>query len=245
MLVQDTKPRNRRRVLFSWLMAKIIEDLDDFVTYVNTLYNTSSTAPSSTEEDYLVWQNIANIAVSVWENEEGIFWNELFVKLADAATGDKTTSAGDYSYAVPDDFRFPASGLVWLGTNTNKIAYKVIKQEQVQLLENDLGYWCYFLQDGSPTLEFNRNLTINGGETISYNYYKHATKLTTGSSVLEMSDPMFAVYFTLAELRKEEGNSMELQMASQKLEGMKTRNTTPTWMQNDSFLTNADDGFGY
>lgn len=229
----------------SFFMAKIIEDLDDFISYVNTLYNTSSTAPTSGEEDYIVWTALANIAVSVWENEDGILWSELFVKLADAATGDKTTSAGDFSYSVPTDFKFPASGIVWVGSGTNKTAYKVIKQHDVQLRETDRENWCYFLLDGSPTLEFNPNLTIGGGETISYNYYKNATKLTTGTSTFEMSDPMFAVYMTLAELKKEEGNSGELAMASQKLEAMKTKNIMPTWNEEDSFLNNAEVGFGY
>lgn len=226
-------------------MAKVIEDLDDFIEYVDTVYNTSDDPPVSGETDYTVWTALANIAVSVWENEEGILWNELFVKLVDAATGDKTTSAGDYSYVVPTDFRYPASGYVWLGTGTNKVAYQIIKQKDVQLQENNRGNWCYFLLDGSPTLEFNPNLNITGGETINYNYYKNATKLTTGTSTFEMSDPMFAVYYTLAELKKEEGNAGELAMASQKLEAMKTRNIMPTWNEVDSFLASPGTGFGY
>lgn len=225
-------------------MAQVITNLNDLVQYVDTVYNTSDDPPVSGETDYTVWTALANIAVSVWENEEGILWNELFVKLADAATGDKTTSAGDFSYAVPTDFRFPASGFVWLGTGTAKTAYKIIKQQDVQLQENNNGHWCYFLMDGSPTLEFNPNLTMLGGETISYNYYKHASKLTTGSSTFEMSDPMFAVYFVLAELKKEEGNAGELAMASQKLEAMKTRNVMPSWNEEDSFLRSPGTGFG-
>lgn len=225
-------------------MANVITDLDSFVDYVNTLYNTSSTAPTSGEEDYTVWTSLANVAVNVWENEEGYLWRELFVKLADAADGDKTTSAGDYSYDVPTNFRYPASAYVWIGSGTDKTAVKVIKQEEVQLYENNNELWCYFLLDGSPTLEFNPNMNINGGYTISYNYYKYATKLTTGSSTFEMSDPMFAVYFALSELKKEEGNAGELAMASQKFEAMKTKNTMPTWFQEDSFSTSPSSGFG-
>lgn len=226
-------------------MAIILTDLDDFVDYVNTLYNSSSTPPASGEEDYTVWTSLANIAVSIWENEEGMLWNELFVKLADAATGDKTTAVGDLSYVVPTDFRFPASGYVWLGSNTNKTAYKIIKAEELQLHENDLGNWCYFLLDGSPTLEFNPNLTFTSAQTISYSYYKKATKLTTGASTFEMSDPMFAVYFALAELKKEEGNAQELQTASQKLDSMKTLNIMPSWYQADQLVNKTDIGFGY
>ena len=225
-------------------MAKIISTLDDFIGYVNTLYNASSTAPTSGEEDYLVWTSLGNIAVNLWENEEGILWNELFVKLVDAPDGDKTTVAGQYSYDVPALFKFPASGYVWIGSGVNKKAYKVIKQEEKQLRENDIEHWCYFLMDGSPTLEFNPNTEILGGETIEYGYYKTATKLSTGSSAFEMSDPMFAVYYAIAELKKEEGNANELQIVSQKLAAMKTRNDMPAWYQEDSFTNKTESGFG-
>jgi len=225
-------------------MAKIITDLDSAIDYINTLYESDSTAPSSGDEDYAVWTALLNIAVNLWENEEGMLWNELFVKLADASDGDKTTSAGDTSYDVPSDFRFPASGYVWLGSGTSKTAYKVIKQEEIQLYENTTSNWCYFLMDGSPTLEFNPNLTITGGYTISYNYYKNATKLTTGSDTFEMSDPMFAVYYVLSELRRDEGDALSASIATQKLEGMKTRNVMPTWFQSDNLMNKTDAGFG-
>lgn len=225
-------------------MAKIIVDVEDGIEYLNSLLELDSSAPQSGEEDFTVWLSLFNIAVNLWENEEGILWRELFVKLADASTGDKTTTTGDYSYACPQDFVFPVSAYVWLGSGNNKTAYKVIKQEEIQLYENDGGKWCYFLMDGSPTLEFNPNLTIPAAQTISYNYYKTATKLTGGSSTFEMSDPMFAIYYALAELTKEEGNQGALTISTQKLEGMKTKNTMPSWFQNDSLIDPVEEGFG-
>lgn len=224
-------------------MAVITSTLADFITYLNTLYNSSSTVPVSGEEDYTVWTSLANIAVNIWENEEGILWNELFVKLADAPDGDKTTDGGN-SYDCPTLFRFPAGGYVWLGDNTNKTAYKIIKQQDLQLYENNMDNWCYFLMDGSPTLEFNPNLTIDSDLTINYAYYKKATKLTTSTDTFEMSDPMFAVYFVLAELKKEEGNSSELGIASQKLEAMKTLNEMPSWLEEYSLTNKTEGGFG-
>lgn len=226
-------------------MAETIRTLDDFQEYVAAMYDSTSTEPESGEEDYIVRTHLANLAINVWEGEEGMLWNELFVKLADASDGDKTTSANDYSYAVPTDFRFPASGFVWLGSGTSKTPYQIIKQEDVQLYENNKDNWCYFLMDGSPTLEFNPNLSIAGSQTISYLYYKKASKLTSGSSSFEMSDPMFAVYFALSELKKEEGNSMELQLASQKLNAMKSRNEQVGWHQVDQLTNKIETGFGY
>ena len=225
-------------------MAKILTDVEDAIEYLNTLYESDSTAPSSGDEDFTVWLALFNIAVSLWESEEGMLWKELFVKLADASDGDKTTVADDHSYTCPADFRFSASGWVWLGSGTNKTCLKVIRQEEIQLYGNDTSHWCYFLMDGTPTLELNPNLTVEGGYTISYNYYKNATKLTTGTNTFEMSDPMFAVYFALSELKKEEGDTLAASIATQKLEAMKTRNEMPAWFQSDAILNKTEDGFG-
>lgn len=224
-------------------MAEIVRTLNDFISYLNFLFEADQTPPSSDDEDYAVWTSLANIAINLWENEEGILWKELFVKLADATDGDKTTELDKYSYDCPSDFKFPASAYVWLGTGTNKTSFKVIKIEEVQLHENDVSNWCYFnLAD--KTLEFNPNATIPVGQTISYNYYKYAKKLTTGTDKFEMSDPMFAVYFALAELKKEEGDNSAAGIASQKLEAMKTRNEMTTWFQEDSLTNQTGEGFG-
>jgi len=225
-------------------MAAIGNTLGDVITYVNSLYNVSSDTPTAGSEEYIVWTSLCQIAVNLWENEEGMLWGELFGKLADAADGDKTTGASDYSYSVPTNFRFPASGYVWLGSGTSKTAYKVIKQSELQLYENDTGRWCYFLMDASPTLEFNPNITMTAGQTISYNYYKKATKPTTGTDALEMSDPLFAAYYILSELKKEEGDASAATIASQKLEAMKTKNEIPAWFQSDNLLNKTEEGFG-
>lgn len=224
-------------------MAAIITTVTNYMTYLNSLYELDSTAPSSGEEDFTVWLNLANVAVNIWENEEGMLWRELFVKLADAADGDKTTNASDTSYALPGNFRFPASAYVWLGSGNNKTPYKVRTIEKLQLYENDGGNWCYFT---GTTLEFNPNLssTIPAGETISYNYYKYATALTTGASTFEMSDPMFVAFYSLSELKKEEGDTSALSIATQKLEGMKTKNKLPQWLLDDTPEDPALEGFG-
>jgi hypothetical protein len=223
-------------------MAKIVSTLDGAITKLNSLLELDSTSPSSGDEDYTVWTDLINAGCNLWENEEGVLWNELFVKLADAPDGTKTTTTAN-TYTVPALFRFPASGYVWLGSGTNKTAYKVIRQQDLQLYENNSDNWCYFLMDGSPTLEFNPNLTITTGQTISYNYYKYASALTTGTDTFEMSDPMFAVYYALSELTKEEGNAQALNIATQKIESMKTRNEQPAWYQSDS-QQQVDVGFG-
>lgn len=209
------------------------------IGFLNTLYNGNSTPPVSGDEDWSVWLSLFNISINVWESEEGMLWKQLFVKLADAADGDKTAAAGDYSYAVPTNFSLPASAYVWIGTGTNKTPYLVVKQENLALYENNSENWCYFLMDTTPTLEFNPNCTVQAG-TISYLYYKTATAVTTGNSTFEMSDPMFAVYYALNELKKDEGDATAGSVAGQKLEAMRTKNFMFIENGLDSLLNDID-----
>jgi len=220
-------------------MSAVIKTLTNAITFLNFLYEGDTDAPVSGDDDFTYWTGLLNIAVNTWENEEGVLWNELFCKLSAAADGDKTTVADTFSYDLPSDFRFPASGYVWLGSGTSKTALKVIKREEITILENNSDNWCYFT---SSTLEINPNLTISAGETISYNYYKYATALSSGTDTFEMSDPMFAVYFVLAELRRDEGDNISGVIATQKLESMKTKNVMPAWLQ-DNFNDLDQEGF--
>lgn len=225
-------------------MAAVISTLTNAISKLNTLYNGSSTPPSSGEEDYIVWSDLINIAINIWEDEEGMLWRQLFVKLADAPDGDKTTD-GTNSYDCPSLFKFPNSAYVWIGTGTNKTPYKVIKQEDVQLHENDGGNWCYFLMDTTPTLEFNPNLTMDTGSTISYSYYKKASAVSSGSDTFEMGDPMFCVYYALSELKKEEGDTSALTIANQKLEAMRTQNFMVSEFEANTTNNPTGTGFGF
>jgi len=55
---------------------------------------------------------------------------------------------------------------------------------------------------------------------------------------------MFAVYFAVAQLTKEEGNAEVLNIAMQKLEAMKVRNEAPAYYQDNSMMNPVADGFG-
>jgi len=82
------------------------------------------------------------------------------------------------------------------------------------------------------------------GYTISYDYYKFATAVSASTDKFEMKDPMFVVYYALSELKKEEGDVSALSLATQKLEGMKTKNIMPTWWESETFVPKTTPGFG-
>jgi hypothetical protein len=59
-----------------------------------------------------------------------------------------------------------------------------------------------------------------------------------------MADPMFAVFYALSELKKDEGDTSALSIATQKLEAMKTKNIMPSFYQDTSLRNRTEDGFG-
>jgi hypothetical protein len=224
-------------------MRDIFMTLTQAINFTNTLYNLNSTPPGSTTSDYLTWTVFINIAINLWEKEEGMLWKELYVKLADATDGVKSTTTGTWSYATPTNFVFPNAGYVWIGTGVNKVAVKVIEAKDKQLYENNGDAWCYFLLDTSPTLEFNQNWVVPTG-TLNYEYYKTPTQMSGGTDVIDMSDPMFAVYYTVNELNKDTGDQSAGIIAQQKMEGMRTRNEMNSPNEFNSVLNGIGDGMG-
>ena len=66
---------------------------DEALQQIHILLEKDTDYPTSGSEDYTVRQALLANAVRVWAYEEGVTWNELFVDLADASDGDKTTTA--------------------------------------------------------------------------------------------------------------------------------------------------------
>lgn len=179
----------------------------------------------ATSDEYLVGRKYCNAAINLWEHYENTIWRELWVTLTAAATGDKTTTAGTYTYDCPTDMRTPAS---WVRVNGE--FFTIVPPEKVASLADSDGHWCYFtgsIKTGF-TLNFNSRLTLVTGHVIEYEYYKQATKFTATSSTTELSDPYFIVYFVLARFLKEDGEDYndERDLYESKLDDMQTANIT-------------------
>lgn len=201
--------------------------------------------PASGEEDYDVRKALLQSAVRVWGSEEGVLWNELYTTVPAAATGDKTTVNGTASYTLPTDFRFPIGRLrlAFGGTSTY---YEMISGGDVQHFDNEGGTNFWYITGNAKA---GRTLTIKPtpttASTIYLEYYKDPTVPTGASSVFEMSDPQFAIYWALAELVSEEdpGLSGEYrQIALNKLSAMKIANDSMTWGQGK--VADGSWGFG-
>jgi len=187
----------------------------------------------TTSDEYLAARVYCNAAINRWERLEGIRWRELFATLTDSAVGlggDKSLVAGTYSYNCPSDFKFVLGYVRTIDSSGNSTYYTVIPPERISKLDDTSTNWCYFT--GNPKdgydLHFNPDLTLTTGHTIAYEYYKAATTFTETSSVNEMADHYFIIYFVLSRFYENDGEdakaSKAFQEAEARLDQMKTEN---------------------
>ena len=187
----------------------------------------------ATSDEYLAGRIYCNAAINRWERLEGIRWRELYATLTDSAVGlggDKTLTAGTYSYDCPSDFRFLLGAVRTVDADGNSTYFTVVPPEKVAQLDDTISNWCYIT--GNPKdgydLHFNPGLILTTGHTISYEYYKTATKFSAISSQSEMADPYFIVYFVLSRFYGNDGEdgkaNQAFQEAEARLDQMKTEN---------------------
>jgi len=205
--------------------------------------------PGTSEDLYLTRLKRVEMAIRNWEKEEGVFWNELFTSLANASDGDKTIVSGTSEYSTPSDFVFPVGYLRLVDSSGNSNYYKLIKPGDVQVFDKSSAKVWYVT--GNKSSGFTIHVlpspgSDDNGKTISYEYYKDATIPTSTSDVIEMSDPMYIVYWAASEELKEENPGVSdyyMQVAINKLNAMKTANDTPVWWQ-EIGVKDVYSGFG-
>lgn len=200
---------------------------------VYALYEGDDDGWETTSDEYLAGRKYCNAAINRWEHYDNTEWRDLFSTLTAAADGDKTTTAGDYSYDCPTNMVRPAS---WV--RTGEQFWEVIPPEKVPQYTDTKAYWCYFtgnVKDGFD-LNFNPEINLTTGTTIYYEYYKAATTFDDASDTTEMPDPYFIVYFVLARFLKNDGedNSEELQEADDRLETMRVANMSGYYSIDDN-----------
>jgi hypothetical protein len=216
-------------------------------TYQNRLHRLlekDNSVPSEGDEDWIIRTELANDAIKVWANEEGVLWRELFVSLSDATDGDEATVADQSEYDAPTDFQSPAGYLRLVSANGT--THYEQKQDFKKGLDWAAGDEFYYVT-GNKNSGFKIHIhpTPTAVSTIEYEYYKDAAELSDDTDVFEMSDPDFAVYWALYKLQEEEGGgSSALQIAQQKLRSMKTKNSMMGWYQNGQ-LNGSDTQWGF
>lgn len=206
----------------------------------HALYQGDENYPTSGQDEWTHALKLLEAAIRNWESEEGILWDVLWETLVNASDGDKTVNASDLIYATPTDFVYPGGFIRTYesGKLDNQSYWSVIKPDRADLLLNDNPQAAYITGNESSGFNVNFMDQPTAGHLIDYPYYKQATIPTTGSDVLEMSRPMFAVYHMLGEqhMIDRNGDAAEkaFAQAQAQLDAMRTANQmVPFMQQND------------
>lgn len=179
-------------------------DFQDIFNEYYTQYRGDSDIPGSDDDEWLIAIQLCNQAIRRWDRVDGILWNELFALLSDADDGDTTVVTGLQDYEVPSNFRKPGGWIMFLDSSGGTVKRLKCIQPYESQLYTDSSDYAYFT--GDPNNGFTLHLnpapgTSDSGLTLQYMYYKKPTTLTsaeTGTTLLEMNDPNFAVQDMLA-----------------------------------------------
>lgn len=213
----------------------LIEDLMEDLYYD---FEKSADTPDKTSEDYLVRLRYVRKAIQNWANEQGIEWKELYGTLS------QTLTAGVYNdnagTGTLENFKRPA-GFLRVGEDK----YEYVRPEQVEKeVRENVAKKIYTVTGSKGTFSINVYPVVSGAFTLDYR--KEPTLYYTGSETteIEMSDPEFIIEFVLAQLYLDDNNSnqatVEMQIATAKMDSMKLHNETVPFYQNGTIPTDSD-----
>lgn len=201
--------------------------LQDILDEIYVAVDNDPTNSTTADDEQTSRIRLCNMAIKAWESED-VYWDELWSTYTHVSTVSGTTT---YTIAAAD-FRTEAS-YVKFTLNGSDTYLEMVKPEEGFKYALAGSKACYIT--GNPSAGWTLNLTwtpVVGdgyyGATISFNYYKSATKMVTTSDKPEMSDPSYIVDFVAyrKNLYNGRGNVAQDYLASSatKLDNMKIRN---------------------
>ena len=221
--------------------------LTEFQTAVHALYRGDGNTPSSSDTKWSQRTAILGAFINIWETTE-VKWHELYVKLSDAADGDKTVVADTLVYNTPTNFSELVSYVTTKDSNDKYTFYAVVKPYEADQYLNTDAKAVYVTGNKSTGYKINFLEQPTVGDTIEYTYYKDATVPSATTDVIEMSDPYAAVHFTVGKLHEQEGAGDRAQLsysiAENKLQKMSLNNELTPHFQSNVPMPSEYKGFG-
>ena len=221
--------------------------LQEFQDELHANYKGNTSTPTEGDDAWNQRLSLLKTAIREWATEKGVLWSELWTTRSAAADGDTTVNASDLDYACPTDFDF-VGGFVRTGSSGRWTYWQVVKPEKAELYLNESMRACYITGNAKVgfTLHFLQQPTA--GDTIDYPYYKRPTMPSVAADVIEMSDPLFAIYHVLSKKHEVDGAGSRaikaLRQAGAKMDGMRTRNIMPAFLQDNTVPDQKNDAEG-
>lgn len=216
--------------------------INEALEIIHKLYENNNDFPDSSSEDFIARLEKFNTAIDQWESKvrEGVLWKELF-------TSAPVTAGGTGSDNAPADFLWPA-GSIWIGGNE----YSFVRPEKArQIINKYSAKKIFWITGGNGAYKINTYPAIGAGTIFDVDYYKKATKFSTGaeSTEIEMSDPYFGIYWVLTSLYLDDENStqadMNLNISNDKIKSMELSNESTPFYQDNALEDINEPGFGF
>lgn len=217
----------------------------DLQKKINLYVANNPVAPAVTDTEWLINQDLINQAILTWENEREVEWRELWSGNYNLGT----VAAGVVSLALPDDFKWPAGFVRFVNSQggVTRIPFTPIDHiNNRDLTEKNPAVVYTTGSVGSYQLNFAFTPVAGDNYTGSkcyLDYYRFATNLGGINDIPEMSDPMFLVWFAVAQRKLQTGDTDQYtvfnSMASESLRLMRVANQN-TVAYHDGSLDDRD-----
>ena len=219
----------------------------DLVKKINIYVANNPVVPAITDTEWLIDVDLINQAILLWESEREVEWKELWV----GNTPLGTVTVGQTSLPLPDDFKWPGGFVRFVNSTGGVTRMPIVALDHVNNREQveKNPQVCYVTgSPGAYVLNYGfANIlgSVTIGTTVYIDYYRFATQMdptqTTGTP--EMSDPMFLVWFAVAQRKLQTGDSDQYSvfnaMATESLRLMRVANyNIPAY--GDNALENRD-----
>jgi len=177
------------------MSATVPMTVQDMMDEIYVAVDNDPTSSTTVDDEWTTRLRLINMAIKAWERED-VLWQELWATYTHGST---VTAATTYVIAATD-YRFNGSYLKFTLNGADNYL-EIVEPEEAFKYALSGAKTAYIT--GSPKDGWTINLTFTPtsgdvyyGATMSFNYYKSATRMTTNTSdVPEMSDPSFIVSY--------------------------------------------------
>ena len=168
--------------------------VQDLMDEIYVAVDNDPTNSTTQDDEWTSRLRLINMGIKAWERED-VLWNELWSSYTHSAT---VSTATTYTISATD-YRFAGSYMKFTLNGADTYLEIIKPEEGFKYVQ--IGSKAVYIT-GNPSVGWTINLTwtpASGdgfyGATMSFNYYKSASRMAVTTDTPEMSDPSYLVNF--------------------------------------------------
>lgn len=176
------------------MTATVPMTTQDIMDEIYVAVDNDPSSSTTQDDEYTARLRLINMAIKSWERED-VLWDELWSTYTHGSTVSATTT---YTISATD-YRSAGSYMQFTLNGANTYL-EIVKPEEAFKYAQTGSKAVYIT--GNPSVGWTINLTwtpVSGdnffGSTMSFNYYKSASRMVLTTDKPEMSDPSYIVNF--------------------------------------------------